>query len=378
MYSALPAGALRSAFRSRRGQRGELALQNAAQALGERYPQRNILLLSSGTAALQLALSATRGTSNKPCVALPAYACPDLGTAAVGAGFAVALYDVHPTTLQPEQSSLLDALNAGATHVVAAHLFGRLVDVPEIMRAAEPFGAVVIEDAAQHAGGTLHGARGGALAPISILSFGRGKGLNAGGGGALLWSTAAIVDFAPAIEPAAPALKNVLVAGAAHMLSHPLLYALPRAVPALGLGQTQYHPPLPARAMHGASAALLNAALSAEPRMLQARRMVERRYDVQLAGDPQVTCEVLPGCESGALRYPVHLKPEQARRLVRLGVARSYPRTLAEYNEIKAVTTHTAPTPGANQLAATLHTLPTHALLSDAERQEIVHCITRR
>ncbi len=376
VHSALPAGALSSAFVSRSGQRAELALSNAQKALSARYPQHDLLLLQSGTAALQLALTATRGSLPNPCVALPAYACPDLGTAAIGAGFTVALYDVNPVTLQPDQQSLVAALQFGATHVVAAHLFGRLVDVPALMHAAQQFGAVVIEDAAQHAGGTLHGTRGGALAPISILSFGRGKGINAGAGGALLWNKEALGEFAPAIEPAAPALKHLLVASAANALSHPWLYALPNAIPALGLGQTQYHPPQPARSMHGSAAALLYAALEAEPEILQARRRVEQWYDHELATMPQLKCEILPGCVSGALRYPVRLTPAQGQPLTRLGVARSYPRTLAEYPQIRDVVTHSPATPGATHLAATLHTLPTHALLSDTDRQAIVRCIT--
>jgi dTDP-4-amino-4,6-dideoxygalactose transaminase len=360
------------------GHQAERALQRAGQALALLYPDREYLLVSSGTAALQLALAATRGRSEKPCVALPAYACPDLGTAAIGAGYSVVLYDVNPETLQPDQTSLVAALQAGATHVIAAHLFGRLVDMPAVLRLAADFGAQVIEDAAQHAGASLGGVRGGSLAAISVLSFGRGKGLNAGGGGALLWQRGSLVDQEFKLADAASGRKQLAVAAVAGMLSHPLLYALPRSIPALGIGETRYHSPEPPRAMAGSTAVLLAAALEAEPLVLQQRRIIERWYDDRLTSARNVTLNRVDGSESGALRYPVRIDPATGKRLLSFGVARSYPRTLSSYREIAAVLHREVSTPGADELANTLHTLPTHSLLPERARTELVRAITER
>mgnify|MGYP007004478938 CR=1 FL=1 len=73
--------------------------------------------------------------------------------------------------------------------------------------------------------------------------------------------------------------------------------------------------------------------------------------------------------QSGALRCPVRLAPSAGLALGRLGVARSYPRTLAEYPELTAhIVALPHRLPGATALSETLHTLPTH---SRADRDDI-------
>jgi hypothetical protein len=80
--------------------------------------------------------------------------------------------------------------------------------------------------------------------------------------------------------------------------------------------------------------------------------------------------------QSGALRFPVRLPIDFAKRLVRLGVARSYPRTLADYPALAGhIEGSLDPLAGAFSLAKSLHTLPTHALMSDAERGALVQAI---
>ncbi len=376
VHTALPAAALRSAVRALTHQHAASALDQAQLALKRLYPNRELLLVASGTTALQLALTATRDGVGRPCVALPAYCCPDLGSATIGAGFAAQLYDVDPLTLQPDYSSLVRALKAGATHVVAAHLFGRLVDVQAVSNIASEFGSVVIEDAAQHAGATLRGVRGGALAPLSVLSFGRGKGLNAGGGGALLWDSSVQGEYSFTLAPASPAGKQLLAAAAASVLSNPMLYSIPRNIPALALGETRYHAPQPPRAMHAATAALLVATLAAEPAALQERQRNEDWYERELSDHHALRVANLGGCVSGALRYPLRIKTGRADPLAPLGVARSYPRTLSDYPAINAVLSVKSPMPGATELAGTLHTLPTHGLLREHDRVRIVRSVT--
>ena len=191
-----------------------------------------------------------------------------------------------------------------------------------------------------------------------------------------MWERTALAGYEPVLNPAAGATKQLLVAGAVDVLSHPALYSLPSAIPALGLGETRYHAPETPRAMHPASAALLSAALAAEPEALRARQRIEQWYDSSLATATRATLALLEGCESGALRYPVRLHVERAWPLVSLGVARSYPRTLGEYGPIHDVLRARTSMPGATELAATLHTLPTHALLGEQERLRIVRSIS--
>jgi dTDP-4-amino-4,6-dideoxygalactose transaminase len=305
-------------------------------------------------------------------VALPAYACPDIGTAVIGADAGVLLYDVDPDTLEPDLASLRRAVRSGATHVVAVHLFGRLVDVGAIAEVAGEMGAVVIEDAAQHAGGTREGVRGGALADWSVLSFGRGKGLNAGGGGALL-RRASEASGPPALASDA-SWRPLIVSAAVEWMSHPALYWIPAGIPALALGETRYHAPAPPAGIGLAQAALLPHTLDAEPRVLSARRALATHYRAVLAERPGLLLTPPPRSVSdGALREPVRLSPADAAPLARLGVARSYPRTLADYPAIAARVRNPAePLPGATALATHLHTLPTHHHVTLRDRDRLI------
>lgn len=349
----------------------------ATDAVAKCYPGRSIRLTASGTQALQLALECSADPRRgKRRIALPAFACPDLGTAAIGADADVLLYDLDPHTLAPDWLSVERVLQQGCTHIVAAHYLGRLVDVPRMRRLAETAGAIVVDDAAQHAGATLDGVRGGALGAWGVLSFGRGKGLNAGGGGALLAppDAPALSRISLSTSSAARAVADLAKVIATSCLSHPLLYWLPSSVPALELGATHYHPPVPPTQATLSQMALLPFAFQAESQALQQRRAAAQHYAHALADrDELLFAPPLDAANSGALRFPIRLSREAAHALAPYGVVRSYPRLLDAYPPIRdRMVGEREPLPGASLLSETVHTLPTHALMSSATRERLI------
>ena len=129
----------------------------ATEAVAALYPDFDAYLTDSGTSALRLALEYALGALHErsirpPLVAVPAYACPDIATAVIGAGGRIMLYDTDPNTLTPDWDSVRSTMNDGARVLVVAHLFGRVVDLTPATALASDFGALVVEDAAQHAG----------------------------------------------------------------------------------------------------------------------------------------------------------------------------------------------------------------------------------
>ncbi len=80
---------------------------------------------------------------------MPAWACPDLMTAADSVDAEVILYDLDPATLAPAGASFADALALHPTSVVVAHWFGLPVSLESICTAVRNAGAQLIEDAAQ-------------------------------------------------------------------------------------------------------------------------------------------------------------------------------------------------------------------------------------
>ena len=147
-----------------------------AGRLRQRYGSGHELLVDSGTTALRLAIQAAQAGKPGAPVALPAWCCYDVATAALGANARVLLYDVDPASLTPELGSLRRALEQGAGSVVVAALYGLAPPWQAILELCRDAGALVIEDAAQAAGGRYQGRLLGTFGSLVVLSFGRGKG----------------------------------------------------------------------------------------------------------------------------------------------------------------------------------------------------------
>jgi hypothetical protein len=210
-----------------------------------------------------------------------------------------------------------------------------------------------------------------------VLSFGRGKGLNAGGGGALL-HRAPLPGHVSAALAAAPRAEgagwHLVRAAATALLAHPVPFALVRQLPGVGVGTTTYHPPRPLARPAATVARLVEDALRAEPTARALRQRRQAAYREALDTVSGVTLVRLPaGGVAGALREPVLADPRVMAPLAPLGVGRGYPRTLADYPALAgALTAPSHRFPGAQQLVAQLHTLPTHPLLSDAEQARLL------
>src|SRR5262249_30572436 len=118
-------------------------------------------------------------------VLVPAYTCWTVPASVVRAGLRVRLVDVDPVSLDLDPAALAAAPTGRLASVIATHLFARTSDVAAVAMAlaARDPGVRIVEDAAQ-----AWPASGGHSAWPVVLSFGRGKALPLGGGGALLAS----------------------------------------------------------------------------------------------------------------------------------------------------------------------------------------------
>ncbi|HSJ65284.1 MAG TPA: DegT/DnrJ/EryC1/StrS family aminotransferase [Gemmatimonadaceae bacterium] len=347
---------------------GHLVLQGLTSDLRERFGASAVALTDSGTSALVLALRLTVGAGGT--VAYPAYGCVDLAAAAEFARVRVRLYDLDPATLSPDLSSLEAALRRGVDAVVATHLYGYPADVPGVAVLADRAGVPVIEDAAQGAAGTLGGTLLGAFGPFTVLSFGRGKGLTGGAGGALLAigeSAAARIEAAR-VNGGGRGFRELAACTAQWTLGRPAVYGLPSALPWLRLGEMVYHPAHEPRGLAASAAAMVRAALrDADAAAARRRARATRLLDPAPAG----VITSIPGGASGMLRVPVRVRPD-GDPPTRLGVVPAYPRTLFEQPELGPLL-HAGETehPGAGTLRALLHTVPVHDFVTASDLQAI-------
>jgi perosamine synthetase len=343
---------------------GTSAHEVVSAALRERYTCHDALLTDSGTSALTLALGkiARRGGT----VALPAYGCIDLTTAVLGAGLRVRLYDIDPATLSPDLDSVRAVIRRGVDAIVVTHLYGYPADMIGVARLAAADGVPVIEDAAQGAGGALCGALLGSIGDVSVLSFGRGKGMTGGSGGALLVRTPRLAAWASRtrfeLRAGSRGGKAVLSLAAQSLLSHPYVYRLPASIPGLKLGEMVYHPPRVPRAISAASASVLRWSLGEAVRQLAGRRARAGELLSRLR-DARDVAAVRPvtGGASGFLRFALIDRRGTLLPRADLGAVRGYPLTLEQHSQLRPLILpgESAGT-GARLLRDRLFTLPTH------------------
>jgi len=341
--------------------------------LREAFRVEEVLLTDSGTAALTLALIASQREQRAP-VALPAWACYDLATAAVGADVRAVLYDLDPHTLQPEPESLRNALHSGARTVVIAHLYGMPVDLGLVREVLDEYSPLIIDDAAQGIGAAVHGRPLGSVGSLGILSFGRGKGVTGGAGGALLASDVRGAGLMTGVREhllsGRSGVGSLVRLGAQWVLGRPSVYGIATAIPALHLGETRYHPPRPMHALARASASALRVTRPRVAGDVRVRRAHASALLDVLAGAPQFEAvRVVRDAEAGYLRLPTLYAPEIKEAVMslgarRLGIQPGYPDVLANVPSLRERCVNAeAAFPGARALADRLCTFPTHHLL---------------
>ena len=337
-----------------------------------------VTLTDSGTSALSIALDQGGRRSERP-VALPAFGCFDLATALDASGSPFVLYDVDPSTLGPDSESLHRALTIGADRVVVAHLYGVPVDVPAVRSLAKPFGIRIIDDAAQGSGASISGRALGTLGDFGVLSFGRGKGVTGGGGGAVLRGATAPPTrmMQLAANPASSHLwlRQLVATLAQYALARPSLYGLPSRLPFLGLGETRYQAPHPVSGISAFALGMLSTTLQLAHAEAGERRRRASRF-ASVLGARLVDIPLVPQAATpGYLRFPVLAQSEAAAtrlRSPRLGILRSYPLSLADLPGFGHRRQNQAePLSGARILARRLLTLPTHSGVSEPDMDDI-------
>jgi dTDP-4-amino-4,6-dideoxygalactose transaminase len=346
----------------------------AARAmLAARFGARSVTLTDSGTSALVLALRCAVG--NAGVVALPAYGCFDLAAAAVFAGLRVLLYDVEPATLSADLDSVRRTLQRGAAAVVVVHLFGYPSDVRRVRAVADEHGASVIEDAAQGAGGLLDRQLLGAFGPLTVLSFGRGKGLTAGSGGALLAMTEEWSGRLAALGKGPSAGRvgwtDLGMATALWLIGRPSLYRIPASVPQLHLGETVYRQAHEPRRMSGVATSLLRSALPLADRDANERRATAGKI---LAGFHERDLAPITAIADGVPGYLRLAVRDLGKRepLRELGIMRGYPTTLGDLPQLQQnLCAGQQLCSGAAHLRDALFTLPTHDMLSERDVEGI-------
>ena len=167
------------------------------EAICRYFGRRFCFLVGHGSTAIHLALKAIEQKAGRGEMILPTVACASLSQIASYAGFTPVFADVRAADLTLSAESFRSRITKDTRAVLPIHIYGHPAPMMEIGRIAANHGVFVIEDAAQSVGGLCSGRKMGSLGDFSILSFGGGKILQAGCGGALLTDNP---EFVPPIR----------------------------------------------------------------------------------------------------------------------------------------------------------------------------------
>ncbi len=169
--------------------------------MAERVGVAHALALSSGTAALHLALL-NAGARAGRVVVLPSMTFAASANAVAYAGATPVFVDARAEDGNVDPGLLLDAVTTlrregvDVAAVMTVDLFGRCADYARIAPALARLGIPLIEDAAEALGASCDAGRAGSFGDAAAVSFNGNKIMTTSGGGMLLSDDQALIDRA--------------------------------------------------------------------------------------------------------------------------------------------------------------------------------------
>jgi len=346
--------------------------------IARHFGSASAFLTSSGKAAFVLILKGLASLRHRKKVVIPAYTCYSVPSAILKAGLEIALCDVDPDTLDFDFGQLATVADEQTLCVVSTHLFGVPSDVERARTTCAGKGIAVVEDAAQAMGVEIDGRMLGTVGDAGFFSLGRGKNISCGSGGIVVTSSPELAGALRYLQGALDGetigslARTVLEACLMKVFLNPSLYWFPAGIPFLGIGETRFLSDFPMRRLGEFKAGMLDVWKETLEEYNRCRSANGRRYISEL-GLPKtrgIYSRDLP-----YLRLPVYANGAEGKALLCrrwgfLGASPMYPGPVHRIEEIRDRFAE-ASYPGAERVAATLVTLPTHVLVADSDRRRL-------
>lgn len=155
---------------------------------------REVIGTNSGTAALRIALRALGIGLGDEVITVPN---SDISTTAAvhQVGAKAVWVDIDADTMNMAPGLVEAAITPRTKALLPVHMYGHPADMPELVRMADHYGLVVIEDACLALGATIEGRAAGQWGQVSCFSFAPSKHLGAyGSGGAVVTNDAELAE----------------------------------------------------------------------------------------------------------------------------------------------------------------------------------------
>ena len=155
------------------------------QWMEERFHAKKVLLTTSGTTALDMALLMC-DISPGDEVILPSYTFSSTATAPVLAGAKLVFVDIRPDTMNIDEKKIEAAITDRTKVIIAVHYAGVACEMDTIMEIARKYNLMVVEDAAQGVMSKYKGRYLGTIGDFGCYSFHETKNYSMGEGGAII------------------------------------------------------------------------------------------------------------------------------------------------------------------------------------------------
>ncbi len=174
--------------------------QECSQLLRRTFGVHKVLLVPSGTAALEIA-AILCGLGPGDEVILPSFTFPSTANAIVRTGAKPVFVDIRPDTLNLDERLIEEQITARTKAIFPVHYAGVSCDMDTIMAIASKHNLLVVEDAAQAVNSRFRGRACGSMGHLAAYSFHSTKDYTCGEGGALCINS-------PAMERRAEVLRE--------------------------------------------------------------------------------------------------------------------------------------------------------------------------
>lgn len=151
----------------------------------ERFHAQKVLLTTSGTTALDMALLLCDLQLGDEVI-LPSYTFSSTATAPVLVGAKLVFVDIRPDTMNIDETKIEQAITDRTKVIIAMHYAGVACEMDTIMKIARKHNLKVVEDAAQGVMSTYKGKYLGTIGDFGCYSFHETKNYSMGEGGAIV------------------------------------------------------------------------------------------------------------------------------------------------------------------------------------------------
>lgn len=158
--------------------------QACCRLMEERFGIRRVLLVPSGTAALEMAAMLCELEPGDEVI-MPSYTFVSTANAFVREGARPVFVDIRPDTLNIDENLIEAAITERTRAIVPVHYGGVACEMDRIMEIAKRHDLLVIEDAAQGVNAFYKGRALGSIGHLGCYSFHETKNYICGEGGAL-------------------------------------------------------------------------------------------------------------------------------------------------------------------------------------------------